>query len=152
MAGISRGGSPLRGKLIFFAAQLPLLQDLARKTEFANPGKLSGKLATSSVDSRQIESPAHDRGAYGYSDVAGWRTDFFAWPILPCPRGLRMKSNTANSVGVAVLLLAARPSIRRMPRSWKKLGRLFVDSRLFAIQDFYQPADIRPVLRLGDMP
>src|SRR5207302_4087585 len=61
-AGISRGGSPLHGKLIFFRRATPAATRPCRKTEFANPGKHSGKLANSSVDSRQIESSGHDRG------------------------------------------------------------------------------------------
>src|SRR5207253_6268623 len=52
----------LHGKLIFFRRATPAATRPCRKTEFANPGKHSGKLANSSVDSRQIESSGHDRG------------------------------------------------------------------------------------------
>src|SRR5438105_36538 len=53
--GFQGAAAPCVANSFFFAAQVALPQDLARKTEFANAGKLSGKLANSSVDSRQIE-------------------------------------------------------------------------------------------------
>jgi hypothetical protein len=46
-ARISRGGSPLRGKLTFFRTQLTARFVLTALNEFANRGKLSGKLAQS---------------------------------------------------------------------------------------------------------
>jgi hypothetical protein len=58
-AGISRGGSPLHGKLNFFRTQLPFSIRLTVTTEFANRGKLSGKVIlaagakTAKMDLRQ---------------------------------------------------------------------------------------------------